>query len=60
VAEYLCGVFESLSYARRLDYQEVELNVDSMTLIQDVATNKSHSFVDCSLVKKMRKMLEMN
>jgi hypothetical protein len=58
--EYLCGVFESLSYARRLDYREVKLNVDSMTLIQDVAINKSHSFVDCSLAKKMRKMLEMN
>jgi hypothetical protein len=53
----LRGVFESaLSLARRLNNREVKLNVDSMAVIQDVVTNKSYSFVGCSLVKKIIKM----
>jgi hypothetical protein len=38
---YVCGrvmrcICESLSYARRLSYREVELNVDLMPVIQDI------------------------
>ncbi|PNX94270.1 ribonuclease H [Trifolium pratense] len=57
VAE-LWGVAKGLSYARRLGFTAVELNVDSVVLVQAIKTGRFSSSVGLPLVKHIRRMLE--
>ncbi|GAU47307.1 hypothetical protein TSUD_283760 [Trifolium subterraneum] len=53
----LWGVAEGLSYAKRLGFTAVELNVDSIVVAQAVKSGNSNSPVGLPLVKHIRRVL---
>ncbi|MCI09825.1 putative non-LTR retroelement reverse transcriptase, partial [Trifolium medium] len=59
VAE-LWGVLEGLSYARRMRFTHVELNIDSITLVQVIKSGILSSPIGLSLVKRIRRLLELD
>jgi ribonuclease HI len=59
VAE-LWGVLEGLQYARRLRFMAVELNIDSVTVVQVIKTGKLSSPIGLPLVKQIRRYLELD
>ncbi|GAU38278.1 hypothetical protein TSUD_119590 [Trifolium subterraneum] len=58
----LWGVFEGLTYARNLNLSHVELNVNSMVVVQAITTNGCGSMTQTerSLVKKIRRLLALD
>ncbi|CAJ2662636.1 unnamed protein product [Trifolium pratense] len=56
----LWGVAEGLSYARRLGFTAVELNVDSVVVVQAIKTGRFSSSVGLPLVKHIRRMLDLD
>ncbi|GAU43826.1 hypothetical protein TSUD_399190 [Trifolium subterraneum] len=59
VAE-LWGVLEGLKYARRLGYQAIDLNVDSLAVKQVLTSGSSNNLLGQNLVKNIRRLLELN
>ncbi|CAJ2632916.1 unnamed protein product [Trifolium pratense] len=59
-APELWGVFEGLTYARSFNFSHVELNVDSMVVVQAITTNGCGSMTGRSLVEKIRRLLALD
>ncbi|MCI30277.1 putative non-LTR retroelement reverse transcriptase, partial [Trifolium medium] len=55
----LWGVFEGLKYARRLGYDVVELNVDSMVVKQALNSGLAGNLSGQALVKNIRRLLDL-
>jgi ribonuclease HI len=56
----LWGVLEGLKYARRLGYQAIDLNVDSLAVKQVLTSGSSNNLLGQNLVKNIRRLLELN
>jgi ribonuclease HI len=59
VAE-LWGVLEGLKYTRTLVFNDVELNIDSVTVVNVIRAGTTRSDIGFSLVKNIRRLLEMD
>ncbi|MCI42746.1 ribonuclease H protein [Trifolium medium] len=59
VAE-LWGVHEGLLYAWRLDFTAVELNIDSIAVVNAIKNGRSSSSIGNSLVKQIWRLLELD
>ncbi|PNX61822.1 ribonuclease H, partial [Trifolium pratense] len=58
VAE-LWGVFEGLTYARRMRFMHIELNIDSAMVVQVLKTGNLNSPFGLTLVKNIRRLVDM-
>ncbi|CAJ2675557.1 unnamed protein product [Trifolium pratense] len=58
VAELL-GVYEGLSYARRMGFMFIELNIDSAMVVQVINTGRLKSPFGLTLVKNIRRLVDM-
>jgi hypothetical protein len=59
VAE-LWGVVEGLRYAYHLGFRQIELNIDSVAVVQAIKSGKSKSMMGNSLLKQIKRLLDMN
>ncbi|MCI02556.1 ribonuclease H protein, partial [Trifolium medium] len=59
VAE-LWGVFEGLSHARRLSFSAVELNIDSVTVVNVITKGNLQSPVGAMLVRNIRRLMDLD
>jgi ribonuclease HI len=55
----LWSVLEGLKLARRLNFQAVELHIDSLTVVRNIMSNKSITHVGKSLVDRIRRFIEL-
>ncbi|PNX80907.1 ethylene responsive transcription factor 1b, partial [Trifolium pratense] len=56
----LCGVYEGLMLARRMNFTRIEVHVDSAVVVKDITTRGSTSMQGRALVEKIRHMLDLN
>ncbi|MCH79377.1 putative non-LTR retroelement reverse transcriptase [Trifolium medium] len=56
----LWGVFEGLKYARSLGYNAIDLNVDSMIVVQAIRTGKTRSILGHNLVKNIMRLMRLD
>lgn len=56
----LWGVYEGLTYVRRLGFQAVKVEVDSSLVVNIFNSNKNGSIMSISLVAKIRRFLQMD
>ncbi|PNY00696.1 ribonuclease H [Trifolium pratense] len=59
VAE-LWGVYEGLSYARRLGFMKVELNIDSVTVVNVLTKGTLQSLARAMLVRNIRSLIALD
>jgi ribonuclease HI len=59
-AAKLWRVFEGLKYAKRLEFAELKLNVDSVVVAQVITTGLSKSILGQAFGKNIRRLLDLN
>jgi ribonuclease HI len=55
----LWGVFEGLTYARRMGFLHIELNIDSMTVVKVIKTGNGRNPLGLTLVKNIRRLIDL-
>jgi ribonuclease HI len=56
----LWGVYEGLHHAYRMGYRKVELDIDSMAVVSVFKNRRSSSSSDCSLLKRIWRLMQQD
>jgi ribonuclease HI len=51
---------EGLKHAKRLNFRAVELHIDSLVVVQNIAAKKSNKIVARTLVERIRKLIDLD
>jgi hypothetical protein len=56
----LWGVLEGLKHVKRLNFQAVELHIDSLIVVQNITPKRSNNIVGRTLVERNRKLIDLD